>query len=137
MRNNKGFTLMELVVVIAVLAILVAIALPRLAGFRDSATVKADIAAGKTVATAAATLVASGAIPYGTEETVLLTADTTKESGGYAGQILGYLDNAPKNRYGSDWCIKITDDEITVFTGAGAEAANQVYPQYGSNYSTP
>lgn len=39
MNNKKGFTLIELVVVIAILGILAVIAIPRLGGFQDSAKV--------------------------------------------------------------------------------------------------
>jgi prepilin-type N-terminal cleavage/methylation domain-containing protein len=41
-KNRKGFTLVELLVVLAVLAIISAIAIPRFAGVQASAKVKAD-----------------------------------------------------------------------------------------------
>ncbi len=42
MRNQRGFTLAELIIVIAVIAVILGIALPRLAGMRDEGnTVKA------------------------------------------------------------------------------------------------
>ncbi len=42
LKNKKGFTLIELIVVLAVLAVIMAIAVPRFIGVQDKAKVDAD-----------------------------------------------------------------------------------------------
>ena len=51
-RNRKRFTLVELVVVIAILGILAAIAVPRLGGFKDNAAISADKTTAATIGNA-------------------------------------------------------------------------------------
>lgn len=48
-RNKKGFTLIELIVVIAILGILAVIIIPRLGAFRESANIASDRATLRTV----------------------------------------------------------------------------------------
>lgn len=59
-KKKKGFTLVELIIVIAIIAILAAIAIPKFGEIRDSANQKADIATAKNIASIVAQEIADG-----------------------------------------------------------------------------
>ncbi|WP_290441307.1 prepilin-type N-terminal cleavage/methylation domain-containing protein [Clostridium tagluense] len=58
LKKKKGFTLIELIIVISIIAVLAAIAVPKYASIQKDAKVKADIATAKTIADAVIVLVA-------------------------------------------------------------------------------
>jgi prepilin-type N-terminal cleavage/methylation domain-containing protein len=112
-KNQKGFTLIELIVVIAILGILAAIAIPRLAGFTDRANSSAVVAEAKTILTAYSTLVADN--PTRTS----LPGQTDPELTDLTGKIKGNL--SPATVSGgkinftyerSGWTVVCTDGEL-------------------------
>ncbi len=82
-NRKKGFTLIELIVVIAILGILAAILIPQFSGFQEQARQKAALAEARSVATAYYAL--NGVFPVLAD----FGAAGTMVTGGYVTQDLG------------------------------------------------
>ncbi len=78
-KKKKGFTLIELIIVIAIIAILAAIALPRFGQIRENSNIRADLANAKNIQTAVITGIANGDITPDAHGTV--PVDSTLLSG--------------------------------------------------------
>lgn len=90
-NNRKGFTLVELVVVIAILGILSAIAIPRLTGARTDAAKNADAASIRTIQSAISLAEADGKLD--------LNADTAPSADNIKNAIVPqFLAEIPKSQ---------------------------------------
>mgnify|MGYP000972678830 CR=1 FL=1 len=112
-KNNQGFTLIELVVVIAILGILAGIAIPRLDESRKRAAITAHNANVKTIESAATMYIADGGENLGSENAPVVV---TEEN---VGKYLQEIPEVPKVvNEDSTYKIIIKDGEITVIPGS-------------------
>lgn len=100
-RNQKGFTIMELMIVIIIIGILIAIAVPAYNGFRARAQLGACQANRRTVKSAWGLFIADG----GTDAAMDLAAMTTALVG-----ATKYIDAIPTCPSGGVLSIKIGGD---------------------------
>jgi type IV pilus assembly protein PilA len=138
-KKKKGFTLIELIIVIAIIAILAAITVPKFGNIQKDAKIKADIASAKVIADATTILIGKDEIK-GSYSTAKLLGDDIK----------GYLQTIPdvKAVKGGEFYVKIDavtgNVEVTVNvtasgTGDKAIAAGsyKLYPSQEGVYVPP
>lgn len=127
MKNKKGFTLIELIVVIAILGILAAIAIPRFAGFTDKAKQGNDDQYLALVANNVRIMLAEGTISGG--GTAAITAGGVVTLAGFTDSSAGntempkLLTAKPFKYYTGDaGVITFTDTGVASMTGTWAPA---------------
>lgn len=121
-KKKKGFTLIELIIVISIIAVLAAIAVPKYGEIQKDAKIKADIASAKVIADATVALIA--------QDKITKSAYTTEALLG--NDIKGYLQTVPVVKaVTGDFKVKIDANdnvEVTVGTFSLFPIPNENYP---------
>ncbi|WP_279285495.1 prepilin-type N-terminal cleavage/methylation domain-containing protein [Clostridium sp. C8-1-8] len=132
-KKKKGFTLIELIIVIAIIAILAAIAIPKFINIKKDANIKADIANAKTISNAVSALVANGSL--GQSVTAIDPNDTASNDNKL---VHDYLQTVPTPKaMTGKFSVSISNGSVTVSITPTTGNAVPVYPNGdGSTYPT-
>jgi type IV pilus assembly protein PilA len=130
--KKRGFTLVELIIVVAVLGIIAAIAVPKFGDIQQRAKRKADIASAKAIADVASSMIASEEEFKGKYERV--DGDVLRDD------ITSKLQSVPEPQVKSGEFILVVDDSgnVKIFV-CGSDPTNvvdystQVYPDPGKD----
>lgn len=128
MKKKKGFTLVELIIVIAVIAVLAAIAIPKFGAVRNNANKSADVANAKNIAAAVSKAIANDEVNYSTE----ISGAALNSVGGadIASQIDGITkDTKLKTKeYNTSTFVVDVDTSGNVKVKSSGEGGKELYP---------
>lgn len=126
-RKKKGFTLIELIIVIAIIAILAAIAIPKFGSIKEDANKKTDIATAKSIATLVSKEIASDTILDTISDKTAISSIPAKKEKADAINIEKQLDGKTKATSGNDFYITIEKGNVKVYDGNATSDA--LFPQ--------
>ena len=140
-KKKGGFTLIELIIVIAIIAILAAVALPKFAEIRENANIKADISNAKNIQSEVISLIGEGKIstPAGfvfdnTTGTYGATLTAGMQGGNFLTKSSTALTGVTK---GQKYYVDVTaTGDVSVYVGTNAvDTTKEIYPIGAEKYA--
>lgn len=132
--NNKGFSLVELIVVITILGVLVGIAIPQFLGYVDRTKRNSDVKNAQEIATVLMAEIADNA----TTVAALLGGGSAVKTAKVEDALLGGKMKAPSVKLKSGeffWATYKQDvSELKILVGAAATGAKELYPNVDASY---
>ena len=131
--NNKGFSLVELIIVIAIMVILVVVFAPQYLRFVNNSRISTDVQTAGNMVTAVEAAIAEGQHPFGSN-TGTVDCTGTGSTGVPAG--VASLTSWPASRLNGTWHIKGNDvSGVTAVTLDVGGTEYQCYPDNEANAS--
>jgi type IV pilus assembly protein PilA len=127
--NNKGFSLVELIIVIAIMAVLIGVLAPQYLKYVERSRVSTDVTNAQEIAAAVSAAIADGTV---------LTSDTVTN---LVTKVDNLSDVKTKSTKGAGkdqtFYVEISDTKgvTAVYAGSSNTEANKMYPTVGTAYS--
>lgn len=138
--NNKGFSLVELIIVIAIMAVLIGLLAPQFIKYVQRSRYSTDVKNGQEIATVIQTLIADNELTKSATSSAVTIDGGSNDEVMKAAKKSNLLSEVPVSKVDKAYKFFATYDTksgaVTVSIGKTAADASQLYPELTNDYKT-